>query len=190
MDIFELIKSRRSIRKYSDKKIEKQDLEKIVDAGIHAPSGQNKQPWYIVAIHSDEALLEVRKLFQALIPSLRKELERDIPDHKEVIEETVRFTDTMGNAQAVILVFLNRSYPSDVEMTMVESAAAAMQNMLLAAHALGISACWQTSVLNGQDLFIEKYAKDKGMMIGAITLGYNDQTHRELPRKEGRVAYL
>ncbi len=50
MDVFEAIKTRASVRRYSDKKVEKELLEQLVDAGRRAPTGRNEQPWEFIVI--------------------------------------------------------------------------------------------------------------------------------------------
>jgi len=56
MDFFEVIKNRKSVREYSDKKVEKPLIEKIVDAGRLAATARNEQPWEFIAVSDKEAL--------------------------------------------------------------------------------------------------------------------------------------
>jgi nitroreductase len=57
MDTFETIKKRRSIRRFIPGPIPKEDLEKIVDAGRMAPSGNNRQPWHFIVV-TDKAMVQ------------------------------------------------------------------------------------------------------------------------------------
>lgn len=50
MELMEAIKGRRSVRKFKPDPIPKEDLEEIIQAGLCAPSAQNLQPWYFVAL--------------------------------------------------------------------------------------------------------------------------------------------
>ena len=50
MSIYDLIACRHSERKFTDKVISKEDIEKIIDAGLSAPSGGNSQPWHFTVI--------------------------------------------------------------------------------------------------------------------------------------------
>jgi nitroreductase len=60
MDIFEAIRNRRSIRKYTGAPVAREDLEKIVDAGRLAASGVNRQPWEFIVITESEILRQLR----------------------------------------------------------------------------------------------------------------------------------
>lgn len=59
MDTRDAILSRRSIRKYTDQSISREDLEEILEAAAWAPSAVNLQPWYFVALHSKEELAKM-----------------------------------------------------------------------------------------------------------------------------------
>ena len=56
VELMEAIRGRRSIRKFKPDPIAREDLEEIIDAGLCAPSGQNLQPWYFVALTKKEDL--------------------------------------------------------------------------------------------------------------------------------------
>jgi nitroreductase len=108
MDVFEAIRKRRSIRKYTDAAIPKKDLETIVDAARLAATGSNKQPWDFIVV-TDKATIAKFKAAG------------------EWIEQ----------APAVIAVFMDPS-----SRWWVEDGAAAIENMMLAAVALGYGGCW------------------------------------------------
>ena len=59
MEIIEAINKRRSIRKYTKKKISKSILEKILKAAMQAPSANNKQPWQFIVIDSEDILEKI-----------------------------------------------------------------------------------------------------------------------------------
>ena len=62
MDILDLMKERRTIRKYQDKQIPKEDLEKIIEAGLYAPNAGGRQGTLIYAIHNKDLAEKVGKL--------------------------------------------------------------------------------------------------------------------------------
>ncbi|RVU54026.1 nitroreductase family protein [Anaerosphaera multitolerans] len=189
MNLLNIIKGRRSIRKYSDKKISEEDLREIVEAGIWAPSGQNRQPWYYVVIHSESEMKRVRNYFQGILPSLEEELKKSLPRHEEIIRETLDFTKDLGNADAVILAFLQKDY-EDIVGAMYDSVAAGIQNMLLMAYSKEIGSCWQTSPRFIEDELRRYYAPGKGKLVGCVTLGYALEEGRATVRKDGRVKFL
>ena len=112
MDILDLIKTRRSIRKYTPEKVSDDDINKLVEAGRWAPSSSNKQPWKFIIVSKEETL---RALSSVL--------------------KTGRFIVDAPLAIAVVVdPASSRRY--------LEDGGAAIQNILLEAHALGLGACW------------------------------------------------
>lgn len=113
MDTIETILKRRSIRRYKREPIPEEDLKKILECGRQAPSAGNRQPWHFIVT-------------------------RD-PDLKAKLAEACNGQTWIADAD-VILVGVGipsvsqKWYPVDV--------AIAMQNMILAATALGYGTCW------------------------------------------------
>jgi len=122
MDVFECIKTRRSIRKYLPDPVKEEDLVKILDAARWAPSAGNLQPWEFIIV-------------------------RD-PEKKKAIARAALNQDFIAEAPIVIVVCANIPRTSSVYGTRgatlycIQDTAAAIQNMLLAAHALGYGTCW------------------------------------------------
>jgi nitroreductase len=115
MDTLEAIRTRRSIRKYLDRPVPEELIRKTLAAAMQAPSARNQQPWHFLVI-DDRAIL-------AKIPAL-------MPN-----------AAMAGSAPAAVLVC------ADLELEISEGywvldCAAAAENMLLAAHALGLGAVW------------------------------------------------
>ena len=115
MEVFEAIFTRRSIRRYSEKKIEKQMVDKIIRAGMYAPSAVNKQPWHYIVFHDQST--------------------------KDAIMEVHKSSKMLKYAQACILVCYDEDLQHDEGYGAIDCSAST-QNMLLAAHALGLGACW------------------------------------------------
>ena len=122
MDVFEAIKSRRSVRAFMREDVSQEDIEKLIDAARWAPSAGNIQPWEFIVVRKPEIK---RKLSIAAL-------------HQTFIEE----------APVVIVVCANqmrsgRGYGArGVNLYCLQDTAAAIQNMLLAATALGLATCW------------------------------------------------
>lgn len=122
MDVFEAIKNRRSIRAFTNEQVSDAKVKKLIDAARRAPSAGNLQPWEFVIIRGQEVK---RGLCKAA-------------GNQNFIEE----------APVVIVVCANtlrseRGYGlRGVNLYCLQDTAAATQNMLLAAHALGLATCW------------------------------------------------
>lgn len=91
MDLAEFIETRRSIRKYRDLPLDSGALEKILRAGLMAPSTDDVQPWYFVVVRSPEAMRQL-KAFTSLIPCrLQPKLDQRFPQNPEVAKESCAF---------------------------------------------------------------------------------------------------
>ncbi len=119
MDLIELIKTRRSIRKFIDRPVEKDKILQILEAGRWAPSGGNRQPWRFIVVTDKE---KMRKF--------------DPYAHQPWVE----------NATCMIVVCVN---PFDTwerydenDLCYIQDASAAIQNMLLMIHYLGLGGVW------------------------------------------------
>ena len=93
MELMEAIKGRRSVRKFKPDPIPKEDLEEIIQAGLCAPSAQNLQPWYFVALTKKEDLSYLFSELGTTAFSHRKELEARFKNNPEVVEETMEFKE-------------------------------------------------------------------------------------------------
>lgn len=157
MDVFECIKSRKSVRCYSKRKVENEKIDIIIEAAICAPSGKNGQPWRFKIIQEHT---EIVKLC-------------DLCDSEKWI----------SRAEVIILVFIDKAYSYDYIKDM-QSCGAAIQNMLLTAHNFGIGACWVGSVVNSaQDIKELLNISDGLELVGMVALGYEAMKTERAMRK-------
>lgn len=184
-DLLRVIKERRTTRKYTAQPVERQAIETIVEAGLYAPSGHNKQPWHFTVI-TDSAIMDTMN--QEV-----KGLAKQSPD--EMIQKMASNDQfhIFYNAPAMIVISGN----AEEGVTMREDCAAAAQNMLLAAESLGLGACW-----NGMVSFLfrsplgesyqEKFSIPQGYQpLYAVVLGHKAVSASQAPaRKQGTVTYL
>lgn len=190
MELFEAIRSRRSIRRYRPDPVPHELVTRLLEAACWAPSAHNRQPWRF-AVVTDAEVKE--RLARAMGVRLRADLERDgLP--LEVIErDTARSYARITGAPVVILVALTLAdidvYPdprrSQAEWTMaVQSVAMAVQNLLLAAHAEGLGACWMCAPLFCPEVVkAALHLPEDWQPQALVTLGYP----AELPREKGRA---
>ena len=189
METKEVILNRRSIRNYQTRPVSEEDLRDILEAGLYAPSSVNLQPWYFVAVQKPEhmqILLEVMdEVATAVEPSFRVRFK----NNPEVAEESTRFVRQLGNAPVCVLVFqLKPAYDKSPESIM-QSEAAAIENMLLMASDKGIGSCWLTAPLETpvgarlRERLREAFAPGKGELVALVTLGYPAKTPKAPPGK-------
>lgn len=115
MDIFDAINTRRSIRTYKDTNIEDEDIKKIIDAAMMAPSAGNSRPWQFIVIKNKKTLEKVK----------------DINPYAKMADQ----------AKAAIMICGDTSLEK-YKGFWVQDCSAATQNLLLAAHGLGIGSVW------------------------------------------------
>ena len=133
MDVISAIESRHSYRgKYKDVPVPREDLIKIMQAGLDAPSGCNKQTTSLIAVDDPEVLA---KLHQVIDPP---------------VGET---------APAAICVLTQRINAYRDKCFAVQDYSAAIQNMLLAIVALGYQSCWYEGHITDDDRICDRMAK-------------------------------
>lgn len=166
MEVFEVISNRRSIRKYSDKKISNDDIKKMLEAAMTAPSAMNLQSW------------------QFLIADERENIDS--------IVKAVPHAEMLKSAQAAVIVCADEAVETNLIYN-IQNTAAAIQNMLLAAHALGLGACWiavypiEEVVKNVKELF---NLPKNILPVAVISLGYpGEDLKGEYRYKEEKVHY-
>lgn len=146
MDIFELIKTRRSIRKFTDKQVSDETIDKIIEAGTWAPSGMNNQPWKFAVIKNKDLKVEISKL--------------------------THYSKTILSANVLIAVFLNNSLTYDRTKD-VQAVGACIQNMLLTIHSMSLGAVWLGEILKNKDKILELVSGSKDLeLMAIIALGY------------------
>ena len=117
-DLIQTIMTRSSVRTFLDKPVSDETVEQLLKAAMAAPSAKNSQPWAFVVIR-DRAQLE--------------KLGASLPNAK--------MTATAPVAVAICGV-LDKARPGEAREYWIQDAAAATENFLLAAHALGLGAVW------------------------------------------------
>ena len=186
MDLYEAIKKRRSVRNFKNTPVSKDLIEKIFEVALWAPSGMNRQNWkfFVLAGDRKEELVSISSTsFQYLEPQLQQ-LYAEKP---KIIESTRRFFKRLGEAPIVVCAYFEPANREDV--TSFQNVAAAIQNLLLVAHAEGLGTCWMTGPVTVANE-ISRFLGVQNMTLVAITpMGYPDETPKVPPRKPDRVVY-
>jgi len=180
MDLFDAIKGRRSCRQFENKPVEEEKLQSILDAGRWAPSVMNIQPWRFIVIKNQEVKKKVRETCEKTISFLHQE-----SGWKWLGKYPVDFLE-----QAPILIAVT----ADPKNTGAEqflpgrgegyafSCCAAVQNILLAAHAEGLAGLWYT-LYDKEDLKAILQLPAEIDLLSLIVIGYASKPLKEVPRK-------
>ncbi|MCW4028808.1 MAG: nitroreductase family protein [Candidatus Bathyarchaeota archaeon] len=146
-DLFDVIRERRSIRKYQPQAVEKELVEKVLAAAGLAPSAHNAQPYRFIILENPKVK---RELADAMAQAWAADLESD--GLTVSAENRKERADRFVNAPVLILACTTEieGMPRYADMRRrgcvrdlaVQSLGAALQNLFLAAHAVGLGGCW------------------------------------------------
>ena len=162
MDIFQVFRDRRSIRKYRDIPVEREKIEQVLDAARLAPSWKNLQCWRFLVLTDAERRAGVLEAFPD-----------DNPGKKAIA------------AAPVLIVVCGNPAESDVENGIpyfVADVAIAFEHLCLAAHALGLGTCWMGWYDEGR-IRRALGIPEEIRIVGITPLGYPDQEPKQRPRK-------
>lgn len=159
--VMENILNRKSVRKYTNEDVKKEQLEMLVRAGMAAPSARNSQPWLFFVIN-DRAILD--------------NLAKQLPNAKMLL-----------NAKAAIVVCgnLQKALEGDGREFWVQDCSAATQNILLAAESMGLGAVWTGAYPRKETVNIIKVElglPEHIVPLNVIPIGW--QTGEEKPKQK------
>ena len=146
--VLEAIRARRSIRRYTDEPLRKEDVLRILEAGRWAPSGRNVQAWRFLVLRADDP-------------------------RADMLSRCTKYARIVKNAAALICLFLEKAQMHDLKKAH-QGAGACMQNMLLAAHSLGLGGLWIGEIVNQSPQVMDALGLDaeKLEFQAALALGY------------------
>ena len=186
------ILSRRSIRRFTQEEVSEQDLELILRCGLYAANGGNHQVVRLTAICDRAKLDELARLAREefiQMPIIEGQYWNTALRRARSAPDSYDFT---FHAPVLILA----TAPADWPNGMADSAGA-LQNMQVAAWALGLGACWVNQVhWLTKNARIREHLSQYGFqegedVYGSIVLGHPDGPRPDpLPRKPGRVAII
>jgi nitroreductase len=166
MDIDGAIKGRRSIRAYKTSDVDLGLIRKIIEAATFAPSAKNGQQWRFTVLTGDSK--------DKFTDMYRKELSKLAID----VGSSYGSCTMMEEAPVVIVVWNTNELGW---ITEAHSVSAAVQNLLLMAHSLGLGTCWIGDVFYTYEA-IMKYFNKPWKLLAAITVGWPDVTPGPRPR--------
>ncbi len=184
MELFEAIHSRRAVRKYRPDPVPKEEIKKILDAANQAPSAMNRQQWEFVVVTGTETIRELGISYRAIVEEFTRNWDPSPMRGSLSREEFIRFAGSYGGAPVVIVALTGTADNDDLRRANLESASAAMENLLLAATALGFGTCWMTGPLNDEKALRRILAiPDDRDLVAVTPLGYP----AEIPQAPARI---
>ena len=187
MELLEAIKNRRSIRKYTDKQIPREDLEKIIEAGTYASNAGGSQRSMIVGIRNAELVEKLGKMNMAKFDRGNLIGSYVSKEQPSVIDDPTIKSGFYG-APALCIVFAQKNF-----MFGIPDAFCCAETMLMEAFDLGISSCIVSRAEEtfdneiGAALLKEWGVPENYIARCFVTLGYCDGEYpKSKPRKENR----
>lgn len=185
-----VLRERRSVRRFREEPVEDAIIQRVLEAGLWAPSPHGTQPWrFVVITHRENR----DRLASAMEASWRHNLEMD-NEPAEVIEGRLAGSRRrLLEAPVLIIVCLHTAdsdrYPdptrAEAERTMaVQSLGACVENMLLAAYASGIDAGWMCAPLFCPEVVVETLGLNPALTPhGLIAMGHAAANPKRRPRR-------
>ena len=191
MKLMEIIKSRHSIRKYTDRQISRSDLEIILEAGNYAPNAGGGQRSMMVAVHNRELATHIGRLNLARFDRTNLAGSYVSKEQPSTIDDP-DIKNGFYDAPTVICVFCQDNF-----LFKTADAFCMMENIILQATELGIASCIISRGAEtfdseeGQSLMREWGVPEGYACQGFVILGYIDgeQPHSK-PRKPGRIKII
>ena len=196
MNTYESIITRRSTRKYLDKEVSQELLEKIIETGRYAPSGGNSQSNHFLVIQNKQIIAHLVKMVEKAFSQM------EITENMyRSLQNSINLSKKGGyvfcyNAPVLIIVANKKDYGNNQA-----DCALALENMMLEANDLDLGSCYinQLKWLN-EDQKILSYLQSLGMnederVYGSLIVGYPDTNdgkplRKVLPRKGNEVTWL
>lgn len=171
MDTFENIKTRRSVRKFKSDPVPQELLDQIIEAGLYAPSGMGRQATVIISVTNKDVRNKLSGLNAKIMGA---------------------DTDPFYGAPAVLIVLAKKDCP-----TGIYDGSLVMQNLMLAAHELGLGSCWihrakeEFDMPEGKEILKSLGIDEEYEGIGHCIIGYTDGGEPvAAERKAGRIYYI
>ena len=193
MDLLETMKARRSIRKYQQKRVEREKLEKIQEAGIYAPNPGGRQGTKIIIL-DDPKLIDKIGIYNADAEN-RNWGGMGVSTEQPSIIDDLSIRSGFYGCPALGIVCIKKVQKTAVNA--IGSAFVCAENMVLEAYALGVSSCIvgraeATFAQEDMQALLEKWGLDAEYMpLVFVCLGYIDGEYpKAKPRAEGRTIYI
>ena len=193
--IVENMVNRRSVRSFTEEKVDVEILKEIVKCGLYAPSSKNKQSWHFTVIQNQEILETFNKDTKDAIKKYATEKVTDESKLKKLMSRANNDEyDTFYKAPVAIIVSIDKSNKSSLK-----DCAVASQNLMLAAESFGLGSCWMSFMkhlfnldkVKGAEYYKKFEIPENHVPAYAIVIGHKrSKDIKVMDRRENTVMYL
>ena len=168
MQVFDLIKRRRSIGKMTAERPTREQIEVLLEAATHAPNHHNAQPWKFIVLAGSAR----EELGTVMAMSLANRLEETSSENAQARLNKER-NKPLRSPIVIVVVSEAPRQPNITELDNIEAASAAVQNMLLTAEEMGLACMWRTG-----DAAIDPHVKEwfdldpRDQIVAFLYVGY------------------
>ena len=194
MNTLEAIITRRSTRSYKPDPIERDKLEKVIEAGRFAPSGGNNQTNHFIVVQDKAVLQKLATLAQEAFAKMEV-----TPETYSSLKTSILLSKKGGyvfhyNAPVLIIVANQKNYGNNMA-----DCAVAVENMMIAANELDLGSCWINQIhwLTDDEKILSCLRsvglKETERVYASMALGYakdSNPNRKPLPRKGNEVTYV
>jgi nitroreductase len=181
--ILDNIYQRRSVRKYSEKEVSDETIKEIIRAGTYAPTAMNQQPWRFVVVKNRQFIEKYDDRAKKAFLTAYKDTKN--PNLVKLMQYiSIETTRLFFGAPVLILVFASPDVIND------HDCALAAENMMLAAHSLGIGSCWIGLAEGlGYDMeFLKEVGVSEGYkLVAPLIFGYPAKEKLKAPARNSDV---
>ena len=177
--LLEVLRSRRSVRRFTNEPLPEGCLEQLAEAARWAPSAGNRQSWRLLAVSDPDLIRRLGEAVREKVAEIRGDL------RSNAVRSVGTYLDAFSHftGAPVVLAFTHRGGPDllqamrqsrtatkglDPEASALASVSAAIENLLLAAHALGLGACWMTGPLLAEEELSSLLEVPPGWRLSAL----------------------
>lgn len=182
--VLKTIRERRSIRHFKSDKVPRNLVKKIIEAGTMAPSSSNLQPWRFVVIEDEKLREYLRQIALKKWNRVMEVLKDREPERFNFYREQKDRKDPVYYSAPVIIFVIG---PSGV------NCALACENMMLAAHSIGLGSCyvgWGGLVVEDPETNKMLELKEKEKVFGPILIGYPEKQLEPTPRDDPEIKWV
>jgi len=170
-EVLQNILTRRSVRNFKEEQIKDEELKLILEAGVYAPSGMNKQSWQFTVVQNREKI-------ELLAKVVREALGRDVGYNFYAPPTLIILSNEKDNTNGLA------------------DCSCALQNIFLMANSLGIGSCWINQLKTicdekeVREVLTSFSIPDNHIVWGMASIGYSANTPKTNEKKDGVIKFV
>ena len=182
------IHTRRSVRAYESKKISKDIINAIVEAGNNAPSAMNSQPWRFVVVEAESLHKQMVETAKINAKKILEDINASNPErYQQIIKRYEELEDPIYYSAPAIIFVIGSGIYADLSCPL------ACENMLLAAFSLGLGSCWVqfgSLITDNKEIKGALDLKEDEKIFGPIIIGYPKAIPQPPEKKAPQIKWL